>query len=204
MNCLKQRLWLLGGGACAVAVALGVCVRHHSIPLEVLFALLLGAALLLLLRAAAQYRDAKLILDSRIFAVSQATVTSLQAGRRQALAAVEGTFSPFGVLLAGHAFRFRNGARRLQAVEIGAETLQVEFCSEKAHYRVQLLHGLACREEAEKMAGRILYETGVAPSLCGWAAPGGAENPPGQIGGAVLTNGPVARREARECNTGSS
>lgn len=171
MKRLKRRLWFLAGSGGASVVCLGASVLFRRTLLSALFAAVLVLLLLLLLYAARQYRDARLIFDNQIFDVSQASVSSLQGGHEKTLDAVEIVFSPFGVLMGGRVFRFRDGIRKLQMVEIGRETLHVELHSEEIHFHLQLLHGFTQKQEVEKVAEEIRYETGVVPDIHAWEEP---------------------------------
>lgn len=168
MKRLKRRLWGSAGAVGVSAFCLGASVLFQRAPMSVLFGIVLVFFLLFLLYIAQQYRDARLIFDNRIFDVSQASVSSLQGGQEKTLDTVEVIFSPFGVLLGNRAFRFRDGIRRLQAIEIGRETLRVDFQSEEVCYHLQLLHGFTKKQEVDKVAEEIRYETGVIPDIRAW------------------------------------
>lgn len=168
MKRLKQRLWFLAGAGGTSVIGLGASSVFRHTWLSALLVTVLALLLFFFLYSMRQYRDARLILDNRIFDVSQASVSSLQGGQEKTLDTVEVIFSPFGVLLGNRAFRFRDGIRRLQAIEIGRETLRVEFQSEEVCYHLQLLHGFTKKQEVDKVAEEIRYETGVIPDIRAW------------------------------------
>ncbi|MDL2254282.1 hypothetical protein LJC49_09505, partial [Ruminococcaceae bacterium OttesenSCG-928-I18] len=163
--------WFFAGAGGASMVCLGTSVLFRHTLLSALFAVALVFLLLFLIYAVRQFHSAKLIFENRIFSVSQASVSSLQGGHEKSIDEVEAMFSPFGVLLNGRVFRFRDGTRKLQDVKFVKETLLVEFCSEETHYHLQLLHGFTQKQEVEKVAEKIRYETGVIPTIHAWDEP---------------------------------
>jgi hypothetical protein len=136
-------------------------------------ALVFGAAsialLMLLIRQSRLLYDAGLIWDNRILAVPSAVI--LLSGGRKKRDTEETIVSTFGILIGSKIYKWGcDGVRgvRLKAIEIDRERIHMTFGNGSQTMQVELLHGMADKQEVMDVKQKLWLETGVSATISGW------------------------------------
>lgn len=127
------------------------------------------ALLVLLIRQNRLFYDANLIWDNRILAVPSAVISI--SGGKEKKDAEETAVSTFGILIGSKIYKWGcDGVRgvRLRAIEIDRERIHMTFGDETEIMRVELLHGMADKQEVMDVKQKLWRETGVSTTISGW------------------------------------
>lgn len=128
-----------------------------------------AAALILLYQQSRQLYAARLICDNRILTVPSSIVTAENSPGTKMME--ETVVSTFGMLLGNKLYKWgcegMHGTR-LHKIRIDREQIWLTFGSDDESLRVELLHGMACKEKVLIIAQKLRYETGVQAEVCDW------------------------------------
>ncbi|MFA6670630.1 MAG: hypothetical protein WCS98_08375 [Bacillota bacterium] len=127
------------------------------------------ALLMLLIRQNRLFYDANLIWDNRILAVPSSVISiSNGKGKKDA---EETVVSTFGILIGSKIYKWGcDGVRgvRLKAIDIDRERICMTFGDKTETMRVELLHGMADKQEVMDVKQKLWRETGVSTTISGW------------------------------------
>jgi hypothetical protein len=157
------------------AVIFAVCLfltALFAIKLMPKTALVFGAVstalLMLLIRQNRLFYDASLIWDNRILAVPSSVISiSNGKGKKDA---EETVVSTFGILIGSKIYKWGcDGVCgvRLKAIDIDRERICMTFGDETETMRVELLHGMADKQEVMDVKQKLWRETGVKAMVHG-------------------------------------
>jgi hypothetical protein len=157
-----------------VLFVIGICISIlFAVKDMAEAALILGVldiiVFILLIRQNRLLYNASLILDNRILSVPSAVI-SIQGDKRKR-DVEETVVSTFGIMMGDRIYKWgSDGVRgvQLRAMEIDREWIYLTFGDGIKTMRVELLHGIADKEEVMKMKQRLRRETGVELVVRGW------------------------------------
>ena len=158
----------------AVLFAIGICLTAwFAVKLMAEAVLVFGTAnitlLILLVRQSRLLYYASLIWDNRILSVPSAIISI--SGGKEKRDAEETVVSTFGILVSSKIYKWGcDGVRgvRLRAIEIDRVRIYLTFGDRFDTVRVELLHGMADKQEVIDVKQRLWRETGVESVISGW------------------------------------
>ncbi len=164
---------------CALLFAVNIALAALFIVIQtpeaaIAYSVAAGVALVCLLTQHRLLHDASLICDNRIFSVPSAIITSSNSTNEKTRE--ETVVSTFGLLLGNKVYRWGRdgvGGTRLREIKLGRKRVWLTFGTKNSMQRVELLHGIANRQDVLEITQRLWRETGIQADISDWSSVNG-------------------------------